>query len=75
MNSSNTYDSAIFVDSGEGFSGSVSGPPYAMAGTWHCTTRERRPFVYTDLLLTLLAGFTLGAYHSGLFCKSISKRL
>jgi len=70
MNSTRISDSANLVDSGEGFSGGTSGPPYAIAGTYHESTSKCDHFAVAAH--TLLAGFTFGAYHSGLFARSIS---
>jgi hypothetical protein len=76
MNSTRTRDSANLTESGEASSGATSGPPYAIAGTYSgqsaliCGQLTGKTVVHT-----LLAGFTFGAYHSGLFTKSISHLL
>ena len=69
INSTRIRDSVNLMDKGEGFSGGTSEPPYAMAGTYYLFKMRRlcKPAAHT-----LLAGFTFGAYHSGLFFKSIS---
>lgn len=67
MNSRRTYDSASLVDSTDGWSGGVSGPPYAIAGTWDLIISIGPRGVSNHKRRTLLAGLTLEAYHSGLF--------